>query len=210
MEDKEKERLIFEMNEQKEILQRKIRQAFRGGSVQPIRINEAKLNSFDLLNEFPDFVVNDNYAVSRGNSIVKLYLIRTHSEHVIHGRSSSRLEFYDQFCFCVFPVAADFGRSIIRTESILDKIAELFIPCEHDFDDFPDFSSAYCCFSNHPSLLKENVTAEFTELFMSYEEKIAVEFGYGMCMIIHKEPAKEYERNMEMIDFALKLNALIN
>lgn len=207
MDEKTKEEINGKLEELKQEFKKKVSSVFKGSAgVKPEGL-VSNIKRFDLLKEFPQHVINDHFSVAHGNSLVELFIIKTQSEFRAR---SARMEFMDLFCFCVFPGQKDFGRSIIRTETILDKIAEVFSPCEHDFDEYPEFSAAYCCFSNEPEKLRSQLSPEITELFLSFKNKISVEFGFGMCLVMHPFSLKEMKQNLYLIDFALKLREIIS
>lgn len=161
--------------------------------------------NFDTLKANPGFALNDYYNLG-DERVVNLYFFstttRVSSKHGVH-------DFYDMHGFCAFPIKTKFGRTIIRSETILDKVAEFFSPCEHDFDQFPEFSSKFCCFSNDPLQLQMALRPEITKTFLDMADKFQVEFGFDYCVITNQSSIEDKNNIMRMAEFATVLHHVI-
>lgn len=167
----------------------------------------ASINKFDLIRQFPGGTLHGSMNVSCDSHIVRLQFVKTFS--TARYPRGGTFEFHDLFAVCCFPVKKDFGKSLIRTETIGDKIAEIFVPCEHDFEEFRYFSWKYCCFSTQPEKLRAALTGEITELFIEHDEEIAVEFNSKYCVVKTYHSIRKPKQVLHMIAFALRLREII-
>lgn len=196
-----------ELKRRQTLLVKKIHEVFGYGAKGGLQISGASINRFDLVKEFPGATLHGSMNVSCGPHIVRLQYIRTFSRMKLP--RGQEMHFHDLFPVCCFPVNIDFGRSIIRTETISDKIAELFVPCEHDFEEYRYFSWKYCCFSNDPEKLRAALNKEITELFIEHDSKIAVEFTKKHCLVKSYHSIRNIPQTLRMISFAFRLQELI-
>lgn len=174
--------------------------------VKPLQDPTTLFRRFEVLNAHSNIQVTDILQVGSDKNTVQLAFIET-TERVQtrHGIS----EHTDTICIAVFETSADWGRSLIRRESIIDKLAELFSPCEHDFDEYQEFSSKFCCFSNEVHKLRSGLTPAFTQLFLQTPLPVIVEFGFNTCMIKTDNTVMNPEPILEVLDFAMELRKLI-
>jgi hypothetical protein len=175
-----------------------------------ISVSKGQLMQFNIMQDFPGMKLGKSYSVCSGDSIVRAYIINTESDYVVRGRySETEYEFFDSFCICVFKTRKDFGRTIIRTERILDKVSEIFGQVEFDFEEFEQFSSKYYCLSNHPERLKLALDKKVTGHFENFSQDVAVEFHDNICVVKNKYSVRQYARNFRHVEFSLGLQSLI-
>lgn len=171
-----------------------------------------QLKQFHILEDLPGIKMGKGYSVTNGDSLIKTQLINTEGELILRGRHYQprrKLEFYDSFCICAFISSRDFGRTIIRTEKFVDKFAELFERTDFDFEEFEEFSSRYYCLSNHPEKLKQSLDKDVAQHFVNNNLNIGAEFNDNLCLLKIPYSVREYDKNLEFVEFALGLQKLI-
>jgi len=172
----------------------------------PLRDPTKLFRNFELLSEHQEIQVTDQRQMGKGKEAIQLLFIET--TRVIQSKHGSSRQ-KDTICVAAFPTKADWGRSLIRPESFLDKLAEFFSPCEHDFEEYREFSSKFCCFSNDVHKLRSGLSTAITQLFLGTELPVAVEFGFGTCVIRTENSVLNPAPIVEMAEFAMALRKLI-
>ena len=165
-----------------------------------------QLRQFSILEDLPVVDLYRYVDVASTDSLIKVSLTVTGRE--IHSRYGSYI-FYDSFCICAFTSLRDFGRTIIRTEKFIDKLAEAFSRTELDFEEFKEFSSRHYCLSNNPEKLKQSLDKEVTQHFLTSKLDIGVEFNENLCLLKIPYSLRVFDKNLELVEFALGLQKLI-
>lgn len=161
---------------------------------------------FDILRGYPGFQVTDECAIEENGQRVKLIFANT--SRLVMSKNGSH-HAHDMICFAAFPLKSDPGRTIIRAETILDKIADFFSRADIDFDEYPDFSSKYGCYSNDAAKLKMALTPETAKVFTGFAGDLCVEFGFGYCVIHNGNSVYAKEAAVEIVDIALQLRKVL-
>jgi hypothetical protein len=108
-----------------------------------------------------------------------------------------------------FKTAFDFGRSLIRTEKMIDKILELITRIEVEFPAYPKFSSKYFCLSSDPQIFQEAISPEFTSCLLGYRKNRFVEFSNKTCLIHNPYNVHNPLRHSTITQLAFSLQEII-
>jgi hypothetical protein len=166
---------------------------------------------FDLKSKHPDFVFGKSFVIGRGEAALKLQYVSTQSLHKLPNPwgSYATWEFLGVYSFMAFPCSIDFGRTLIRSETVSDKVAELFNSIEVDLLEFPEFSSRYYCLSDEEAKFRAVMNDDIVKLFLNYKLDLVIEFYRNVCLIRPNVSIIEEKIMLYQIQFAFELQKMI-
>ena len=141
-------------------------------------------------------------------------ILLTYIHTISHHTRATRHRIYTDTYYDSYPVfslktAFDFGRSLIRTEKMIDKILELITRIEVEFPAYPKFSSKYFCLSSDPQIFQEAISPEFTSCLLGYRKNIFVEFSNKTCIIHNPYNVHNPLRHSTITQLAFSLQEII-
>lgn len=101
-----------------------------------------------------------------------------------------------------------FGQTLIRKETVLDKIEELLNPMELDFPDHKAFSQKYYVLTDDEDLLKSSLDEKLKD-YLVERKNLSVEFHNRACVFRHATAADIVE-SIRLCEIGFKLDELIN
>ncbi|MCU4163776.1 hypothetical protein [Carboxylicivirga caseinilyticus] len=114
----------------------------------------------------------------------------------------------DKYFFGHLSIMKDFGHTLIRPETLGDKIAELFNPVEIDIKGYWKFSNKYYILSNE----KEKFLGSLTGKFIKYLENLRkpeIEF-YGHECLFRLDKAIDLKQTIELCNIGINLDIILN
>jgi len=111
---------------------------------------------------------------------------------------------FEQELIGIAVLRKDYGRVIIRPETLADKIAELFNSTEVDFADDQAFSSRYYVLAENESLFRFSVSSEFRKAIKKFNE-IEIEIIGNILIARFKKPFSD-ESGSEIVNFMSEIN----
>jgi len=102
----------------------------------------------------------------------------------------------------------DFGISLIRPESIKDKVLEMFLPVEIDFAEAPEFSSKYYVLSNDKEKFINSVSPTLMRYLLDVEG-LEIEFRNRECLF-RFEGVIDEEKSLLLCEVGLNLDRILN
>jgi hypothetical protein len=117
--------------------------------------------------------------------------------------------YYDSYPVYSFSLARSFGRTLIRSENLLDKITELFNRIEVDFPEHPKFSSRYFCLSSDPDAFRKGVNSDFTNCLLRYKKNVYVEFSNKTCVVHNQYNVSNPKHHSTITEFVFALQKQI-
>jgi hypothetical protein len=169
----------------------------------PGKIN-FKLDQFEVLNHHKAVTVRDTFAIKNPCGDSYVLLLKTD----IDALSVSRQEKTNQGCFQPWALAylkRDFGRVIIRTETIVDKIREIIFPIEFDVKDDKSFSNRFYVLTDDRQKAETALTREFRDAVMSIKKSDFVIEIFEHTLIIGNHKSVTPENTLYLADFVARL-----
>ncbi|MEI6347663.1 MAG: hypothetical protein WCP69_06930 [Bacteroidota bacterium] len=102
----------------------------------------------------------------------------------------------------------DYGRVLIRPETIADKIAEIFEQVELDFDTDKEFSRKYYVLSNNESKFRMQVTTSFLNCIAKFDN-LEIEINKTILIVRTRKPFSS-EITKTIADFLVEINNGLN
>jgi len=126
------------------------------------------ISRFDSLNNYSLVVLSDVVEVKKNqNGSYLLLLSLTYGYKGIKTpQNESRFSEYELFGIAI--LRRDYGRVLIRPETISDKINDLFLNLDIDFDFDKEFSKKYFVVTNDESKVRNCISKSFLETVRGY------------------------------------------
>jgi hypothetical protein len=122
------------------------------------------LLKFEELNKYKSLFVHKVTELKGKNNSFILLLVEKHLtilKQKKHGRVEKDVEEVEPVI--IFPMPVDIGKVYIRTETLADKIADIFYEVDIDFDDYKNFSNNYYLIGDHPDLIRKHIPLSLIE-----------------------------------------------
>lgn len=166
------------------------------------------LSSFDSYQEYTMVVISETVKLVKNQNQSFLSLLNinyTFKESKIPQNTHEN---------CVYEVIGlaelrkDYGRALIRPETIADKIAEVFKHVELDFENDKEFSRKYYVLSNNESKFRMQVTTQFLNCIAKFDN-LEIEIN-GTVLIVRTRKPFSSEIAKSLADFLVEINDGLN
>jgi hypothetical protein len=167
------------------------------------------LSGFKLINSKEQVNVHQIWHVKSDSNRFDLILVEYAHSYQIASPGHGGIQ-YDSFkyMFGYLTTSVDLGHTIIRPETLSDKIVEILKPVEIDFPQFRKFSRMYYVLSDNETALENWLNEDIANLFVS-SNGIEVEFKNDECLFRLPKPINELELN-KLCDFGLSLDRILS
>lgn len=165
------------------------------------------LLDFDMLKGYEALTLFDAWAIHSGRASASLFFFKiegtvehggrtgVHKSHVVELRMASFVR-----------LAADFGRVLLRPETLADKIVELFRSREVDFPQHEDFSRRYYVLATDEAKLETSVSWEMLDLINS-QDGIVIEInGRRLVASLWGQPTPDSV--VQLAEFSCRLSEI--
>lgn len=122
------------------------------------------ISRFDVFSNYKDISIGGSLLINHPESGCYLIFIKVHTQ-VKNGRGPA----IDQYKYQVWASATlrnDFGRMVIRRETVIDKIIDLVHPTEIHFKDDPAFSKKLCVIADDKVKAARALTKAFRNVLV--------------------------------------------
>jgi hypothetical protein len=102
-----------------------------------------QLEQFDLFRPYLDTSIRGSFAIKRENSNNDSYVVFVETHTKTTGVQSRAADSYGYLTWAIAYLKHDFGRVLIRRETLADKLIELVHPVELDFEEDKTFSDTF-------------------------------------------------------------------
>ncbi len=198
--------LIAELNDYYSSLMKLIRSKYRIETSKNYAVSEVDASRLDVIRELPNVKWHSKLSLSNRKKNVFVLIADTYAETVRYRKNTAYIDpTYDRFLIVAIKSKNDFGRSIIRRENILDKIAELFKRVEVDVDQYPEFCKKFYCLSNEPEKFLSALDQNFCDKLISTECHFQMEHfdNYWFCLPSHS--VRKPEEVMKFLELMFEL-----
>ena len=171
-------------------------------------INGATLAKFWLFKNQQNPQFKNAWKITKDGHSFYITSVDIDSTLVLRGRTTFVKTQTHTFLYCLLNTAQDFGISLIRPETIEDKIIELFQRTEIDFKEDRLFSWKYFCQSKTEEQFKGAVTLDLME-YLSGHSGLQLEFSGDLCLFKTEKSIIAKEDNLALFHTGLGLSRLI-
>jgi hypothetical protein len=166
------------------------------------------LSSFDSYQEYTMIVISETVKLVKNHN--QYFLSLLNMNYSFKGGKTPQNSQEE----CVYEVIGltelrkDYGRVLIRPETIADKIAEIFEHVELDFNTDKEFSRKYYVLSNNESKFRMQVTTPFLNCIAKFDN-LEIEIN-GTILIVRTRKPFSYEITKLIADFISEINDGLN
>ncbi len=152
----------------------------------------------ELLTKFNNLFTNGSidiasiYEIAKGQTLFSLIIIRYKAviEHPSPHGIPRREHLNELYPYILCDVKGHYGKTIIRPETITDKILELLSRTEIDFDCHKGFSKNYHVLTDKEEYLRKKLDSQKLEIINKYND-LLIEFSESECLIRDHKAMRE-------------------
>lgn len=122
------------------------------------------LKKFDIFSNYQDISIGGSLLINHPESGCYLTFIKIRT-HIANGRGPA-INYYKYQVWASATLRSDFGRMMIRRETIIDKILNVLHPTEMHFKDDPAFSKKLCVVADDKAKAAPAMTKAFRNALM--------------------------------------------
>jgi hypothetical protein len=165
------------------------------------------LELFEVFKNHPGVHVRDCYVIKQdNNNDAYVLFIETHAQTV--GENGAIINHCEYQTWALAYLKHDFGRVMIRRETLTDKIIELIHPIELDFEEDKPFSDTFYVLVNDHKKAINAINRNFRNAVMDIrEDNFVIEIVEHTLIIGNKKPIT-YEKAIYLADFVVRLASL--
>jgi hypothetical protein len=165
------------------------------------------LEQFEIFKSYPEINIRDCYVIKRvNNNDTYILFIEAHSKTIGEkGGIANRCEYQT---WALAYLKHDFGRVMIRRETLTDKIIELIHPIELDFEEDKPFSDTFYVLVNDHKKAVSAINRNFRNAVMDIrEDDFLIEIVDHTLIIGNKKPFT-YEKAIYLAEFVVRMASL--
>ena len=102
----------------------------------------------------------------------------------------------------------DFGHTLIRPETLADKISELFNPVEIDIKGYRKFSNKYYVLSNDKQKFLSSISSKLLK-YLENQSRLEIEFFDQECLF-RLDKAIDLKQTLKLCDIGINLDIILN
>lgn len=164
------------------------------------------LENFEVFKGCEDVNLKGSYVIKNARSDSYMLFVETHK--VKRNNLPSESPRYDHYEYQTWGLAylkKDFGRVLIRPETLADKIIELVHPVELDFDDDKAFSDTFYVLVNDRSKANSAIDRNFRNVVMDMRhEDIVIEIINHTLIIGYRRPVTP-DSSVKLAEFVARV-----
>lgn len=164
------------------------------------------LEQFEVFRNYCDIKLRESYVIKHFNDDSYVLFVETHSR----GQSQKRgiVDFYENQTWALAYLKKDFGRVLIRRETLTDKIIELVHPVELDFEDDKAFSDTFYVLVNDHQKALSAIDRNFRNAVMDIRhDDFTIEVIEHTLIVGDRQPMSP-ERAVYLAEFVARLSSL--
>ncbi len=161
------------------------------------------LEDFEVFKPCQNVTVRDSYVIKHTGSDCYILFVETHEQ-----RMPIKSRMYDHCEFNIFALAylkKDFGRVMIRPETLRDKILELIHPIELDFDEDKAFSDTFYVLVNDHQKAVSAIDRNFRNAVMDMRHEDFVIEIVNHALIIGSTKPTSPDSTIPIAEFVARL-----
>lgn len=163
------------------------------------------LEQFEIFKKYHDINLRDTFVIKHTDSNSYLFFIEMHSKN--HGKTgiTSHCEYQT---WALAYLKCDFGRVLIRRETLADKLIELVHPVELDFAEDKAFSDTFYVLVNDHAKAVSAINRNFRNAVMDIrEDNFVIEIVEHTLIIGNRKPISA-EKSVHMAEFIARVASI--
>lgn len=166
------------------------------------------LENFEVFSACGNVNIRGSYVLK--NALSDCYMLFVEIHNVVKGGSARSSSLYDSYQYQSWALAylkKDFGRVLIRPETLIDKIIELVHPVELDFDDDKAFSDTFYVLTNDRQKAGSAMDRKFRNVVMDVRETDLVIEIINHTLIIGNHKSISPENAVHQAEFIIRIGS---
>jgi len=164
------------------------------------------LKGFDVFNNYPNATIGGTLLINHPESGCYLTYVKIKTAIKTGQGPGAGISYYKCQLWASATLRNDFGRVIIRKETLVDKILNLVHPVELHFKDDPTFSSRFYVVANDQEKATRAMTGNFRAAVMNIQLSDFIIEIVNSTLIIGSDQLITPEQAVYLADFASKLS----
>src|ERR1700744_1385595 len=161
------------------------------------------LEQFEVFRNYQSINLRELFVIKQDNNN-DCYILFVQAETKVHGKSGSSSRMECQIWALAY-MKQNFGRALIRRETLADKIIELVHPVELDFDEDKAFSDTFYVLVNDRWKAEASMDRNFRNAVMDVRhDHVLIEIVDHTLIIGHNKPASP-DACLELAEFVVRL-----
>jgi hypothetical protein len=145
------------------------------------------ISQFDVFSNYKDISIGGSLLINHPESGCYLTFVKVRTQ-IKNGRGPA-IDHYKYQVWASATLRNDFGRMVIRRETIVDKILDLVHPTEMHFKDDPSFSKKLCVVANDKVKAARALTKAFRNVLVEIKaDDFAIEIIKSTLVIGNVQP----------------------
>jgi hypothetical protein len=165
-----------------------------------------RLKDFDVFTNYPDITIGGTLLINHPES--GCYLTFVKLKTTIENGRGPVISYYKYQIWAVATLRSDFGRVIIRRETLVDKILNMVQRLQLQFKDDPAFSKQFYVVANDIEKATSAITAPFRQAIRDIKMDDFIIEIVGSTLIIGNVQLVNPQQTVYLADFASKLSAI--
>jgi len=175
--------------------------------IQPTGTIDFHLEQFEVFKGHENIRIIGSFAIKQDNNN-DTYVLFVESPTKSHGVQSRIHDHYDYQTWAVAFLRCNFGRVLIRRETLADKLLELVHPIELDFDDDKPFSDTFYVLVNDRMKAMSAMNRSFRNAVMDIrEDDFIIEVSEHTLVIGNHKPIFP-ERAVYLAEFVARVASM--
>jgi hypothetical protein len=163
------------------------------------------LPDFEVFRTHTDVKLRGSYVIKSARTDCYMLFVEIHDLVKTGGRLPTVADYYEYQTWALAYLKKDFGRVMIRPETLVDKLIELVHPVELDFDDDKAFSDTFYVLVNDRWKADIGMDRNFRNVVMDIRhEDVLIEVIDHTLIIGHNRPVSP-EASVLLADFVVRL-----
>lgn len=160
------------------------------------------LADFEVFRQYEEVIVRDSYVIKGGHS--DCYVLFVEVTYKVMGIKSRIYHSREYQTWALSYLKKDFGRALIRPETLTDKILEIIHPVELDFSDDKAFSDTFYVLVNDRQKAELAMDRSFRNVVMDVRERDFVIEVISHTLIIGTRQPVLPENSVHFAEFVIR------
>ena len=175
--------------------------------IQPTGHIDFNLEQFEVFKQYLDINIRDSYVLKQDNNNHS-YVLFAETHFKTKGVQGHITDHYEHQTWALSYLKHDFGRVLIRPETLADKIIELIHPVELDFEEDKAFSDTFYVLINDHEKAVKGIDRNFRNAVMDVrEDDFVIEIVNHTLIIGNRKPIAS-EKAIYLAEFVVRLCSL--
>jgi hypothetical protein len=164
------------------------------------------LKQFEVFRNYFEVNLRDSYVIKHFDKESYMLFIQTHTRTL--GQKGGVYDNYENQTWALAYLKRDFGRMLIKRETLVDKLIELVHPVELDFVEDKPFSDTFYVMVNDRHKAETAIDRNFRNAVMdTREDNFVIEIVEHTLLIGNQKPISP-ERAIYLAEFVARISTL--